>query len=283
LDSESFTVWQQEIPLTGAGDWVTVTVPGSLASSYLNRYLDAKFEVRDGEQLLARNDLSFGFVEEYQRDQIREGPEQRFISLLHPGATEITSSWWKVHQARFNQGLHSPMIFLWQHVINLWKDASQPLQLETAVQARPYYQLSDQMHADNYGVVMCVAVAGPPDPLPAFSNLGYFALVKPEALRPFTLAAAKRFSYVKYWRLWCEQYALGVPGYPEAYGKDQKVFYETVKSVIPDACVILDNQGLAQDAATLRKAGVFDYCDAIDPHLYGTVEAVEFGRFRQEK
>jgi len=283
LDSENFTVWQQEIPLTGAGDWVTVTVPGSLTTSCFNRYLDAKCEVRDGEQLLARNDLSFGFLDDYKLDQIREGPEERFINGVFFGG-QVSASYWELHQARFNQGVHSPMIFLWQHVVNLWKDAAQPLQLEAALQSHPYYKLADQLHADNYGVIFCVAVHGPPDPIPAFSNLGQFALVKPEALRTFTLAAAKRFPYVKYWRLGCEQYALGVPGYPEAYVNDQKVFYETIKSVIPDACVILDNQGLwAGDAATLRKAGLFDYCDAIDPHLYGTVEGVEFGRFRQEK
>ena len=134
-----------------------------------------------------------------------------------------------------------------------------------------------------YGIVMLVGDdQGIPDPVPAFSNLGYNSLIKPQALHTFAVAAAKRYPYVKYWRMFCEQYAM-VPGYAEAYVADEKAFYEGIKSVIPDATIILDNSGLSEDAAHLRDLGVFNYCDAIDPHLYGPVEPVIFQYWLQEK
>ena len=94
---------------------------------------------------------------------------------------------------------------------------------------------ADDLHAMGYGVVMLVADdKGIPDPVPAFSNLGYNALIKPEALRTFAVAAARRYPYAKYRRMFCEQY-VNTPGYAEAYVADQKAFYEAIKSVIPDA------------------------------------------------
>jgi hypothetical protein len=272
-DAEGFTVWQQQQPLTGAGDWATVTVPGSLAKQYLTRYLAVQFVIRDGEQLLARASLSFAFLDAYKLDQIREGPQERYIDR-----TDCYS-----RQVRFWVDSHMPMTVQSLHIQNVWKDASQPPDLVAATRAQPYYAGADDLHAMGYGVVMLVADdQGIPDPVPAFSNLGYNSLIKPEALHTFAVAAAKRYPYVKYWRMFCEQY-VQKPGYAEAFVADEKAFYEGIKSVLPDAVIIQDNNCIFMDGAKMRDLGLFNYCDAIDPHLYGPVEPLIFDTFLKEK
>lgn len=272
-DAEGFTVWQQDVPVK-TGGWTKVTAPKELGEQWFNRYLLITFDLRDGGQAVARSNLSFGTIEEYKLSAIHQEIEQRSIGRV----TEYT------HQLRCWMGEGAPMTAAWLHLINVWKDAKQPPDLVTTVNAQPYYKMPDGANAMNLGVVMMVAAHGPPDPVPAFANLGYMSLLKPESMRTFAVAAAQRYPYAKYWRVLCESYPRTAPaGYAEAFVAEEKAFYGAIKSVIPDAVIILDNQCLLNDMDKVMERGIFRYCDAIDPHIYGTLDEAVLKRWLQEK
>ncbi len=272
VDSENFPVWKNEIKLDSAADWVTVTVPKEIGVRYVTRYLTIRFETVKDTAPLAKTEFGFGYQNEFRRDQVSNGIEQRYI-------VNIRSNWNSARHSRFWLQRGDALTTCSLHIKNIWLDGSKAPSLEnvTGMYIRP-----DLFHNNfNYSVVAIISGGGP-NMIPEFSHLGHHALPDPESYGKFMTAAVKRFPHVIYWKALNETYRKDVPGYREAFVKCQKAFYDAVKAENPNAVVILDNSSVRDDAEGLFKAGLFNYCDAIDPHLYGEIEPTIFGFLKNE-
>ena len=272
-DSEGFTAWEDAQPLSGASDWIKISMPAEIGSKCVGRLLDAQFEFVSANKPTSKTEFTFGWVNEFRRDETRDGPEQRFIGNLR-------GNWNGAFHSRFWMQRGDALSTNSFHMKNIWIDGTKPPDMSTLTSL---YTRPDILHGKfNYSVVGLIA-GGQPNLIPEFSYLGHHALPTPEATGTFMRALVRRFPYIKYWKALNEMYRADVPGYREAFVKCQKAFYEAVKAENPDAVVILDNSSVRSEARALYELGLFDYCDAIDPHLYGQVEEIIFGFFKREK
>ncbi|MGC4005077.1 MAG: hypothetical protein QM811_18975 [Pirellulales bacterium] len=272
VDSENFLVWQSEVKLDGGSDWVTVTMPKEIGEKNLGRYLMARFEHVQDNAPIARTEFGFGYENEFRREQVSDGIEQRYIA-------NIRSNWNSARHSRYWMQHGDALTTCSLHIKNIWLDGSQPPNLDsvTGMYVRP-----DIFHNNfDYSVVAIISGGGP-RMIPEFSYLGHHALPDPDAYGQFMTAAVKRFPHVIYWKALTETYRKDVPGYREAFVKCQKAFYDAVKAANPKAVVILDNSSVRDDAEGLYKLGLFNYCDAIDPHLYGEIEPTIFKFLKNE-
>ncbi len=272
-DSEDYVVWRSRLDVPNNSDGLAVAMPAAIAEPFIGRMLTARFEFVAGATPIARTEFTFGYTNEWKRDQVRHGAEQRYIANLR-------STWSSTKHGRYWMQHGDALTTCSLHIKNIWKDGTQPPDLSNL---SAFYQRPDTFNKQfNYSVVVLIT-GGEPNLIPAFSHLGHHALPEPESIGAFMRAAVRRFPHVKYWKALNEMYRKDVPGYRQAFVQCQKAFYEAVKSENPDAVVIMDNSSIRDDARGLFELGVFNYCDAIDPHLYGEIEPTMFGFFKQEK
>ncbi len=273
LDTENFVIWHAQSEFKGAGDWTNVVLPKEVAANYVGRLLTMRFEAQAQGTPIAQAEIGFGYVNEYRRDEVADGPERRYIGNLR-------SNWNAARQSRFWMQRGESFTTCSLHGKNIWTDGSRPPDMDNLP---PFYLRPDIFNKKfNYSVV---AIVTPSEPhlIPEFAHLGHHALATPESISTFMHAAVKRFPHVKYWKAFSELYRRDVPGYRQAFANCQKAFYEAVRAENPNAVVILDNSSVRDDGKALFDLGLFNYCDAIDPHLYGQVEETMFGFFRKEK